>query len=154
MGLLLSTSLVLRAQHVTVQTERGYRTISVVDLIHDMDKDLSNLLEKFARTFHHQGQGRLGNNEAAAFIAMSAFAGEMHGLHTVVENAQQAQIVTMLRMMDDTLRQADRAVRRAHAFENISAEWHRNVARFQAVRQAYGLHETQTGRTRFQYRRN
>jgi hypothetical protein len=135
----------LLGSHVAL---RAQRSVSAEDLIHDLDKDLSNLVEKFARTFHHQGEGRLGDNEATALISMSAFAGEMHGLHAVVEHARQAQIVTMLQMMDATLQQADRAVRRAHMAESVKAEWERNVARFEALQQAYGCAPTARVRSR------
>ncbi len=129
----------LLCRHVALQAQRS---VSAEDLIHDLDKDLSNLVEKFARTFHHQGEGRLGDREATALISMSAFAGEMHGLHAVVENARQAQITTILQMMEGTLRQADHAVRRAHIAESVKAEWERHVARFEALRQAYGCAPT------------
>lgn len=123
-------------------TLRAQRTVSAEDLIHDLDKDLSNLVEKFARTFHHQGEGRLGDSEVTALISMSAFAGEMHGLHAVVEHTRQAQIVTMLQMMNATLQQTDRAVRRAHIAESVKAEWERHVVRFEALQQAYGCAPT------------
>ncbi len=128
-ALLLCTGIGLRAQ----------RAISAIDLIHDMDKDLSNLVEKFARTLHHQGEGQFGANESTALMAMAAFAGQMHALHAVAEHAPQAQMTTMLQLMDGTLQQADRAVRRGHIVESVRNEWDREVDRYQALRQAYGL---------------
>lgn len=127
---------------------RAQRSMSAEDLIRDLDKDLANLVEKFARTFHHQGEGRLGDSEAIALMSMSAFAGEMHGLHAVVEHTRQAPIVPMLQMMDGTLQQADHAVRRAHIVESVKWEWERHVARFAALQQAYGCAPTVRVRSR------
>lgn len=143
--LMISAAVLLLCSHVAL---RAQRTVSAEDLIHDLDKDLANLVEKFARTFHHQGERRFGDDEAAALMRMSAFAGEMHGLHVVVENARQAQIVSMLEMMDATLQQADRAARRAHIVESIQTEWERHVGRFEALRQAYGCPPTMRVRPR------
>ncbi|MCS6859955.1 MAG: hypothetical protein NZT92_06510 [Abditibacteriales bacterium] len=125
----------LLGSHVAL---RAQRSVSAEDLIRDLDRDLSKLVEKFARTFRHQSGGCFGDSEVAALMSMSAFAGEMHGLHAMVENMRQAPVVTMLEMMDATLQRANRAMRRAQVAAPIRAEWERHVARFEALQHAYG----------------
>ena len=51
-ALLLSTGAALRAQ----------RTVTSQELIHHMDGDLDKLVDRFARSLHHQEEERLGQN--------------------------------------------------------------------------------------------
>jgi hypothetical protein len=113
-----------------------------------MDHDLKQLIERFARDLHHQGEGRLGQNETHAFILVSAFAGEIHGLDEIFEESDRAQIPAMLQLIDGTFVQADRAVRRAHVTARVTREWAQNAARYQALRQAYNCSPFGQGHSR------